>query len=346
METVGFGFIGCGEIARSMAKAVAVVEGAGISAVFDPNPDSARDIAEPAGAEVVGSLDALLAREDVGAVYIASPHFLHAGQALAAMDAQKHVCVEKPVATTLDDARKMAKKASAAKLLLSVPFVYRYFPNARRARELLREGAVGEIICYQISDMQYKPPGYWETGVSGKARPTDWRAKKDRAGGGILIMNSIHSVDLMRYLTGLEVRRVYCEQGTYVQPVEVEDMSVVVMRLSNDAVATIEAATSALGKKPGAAPVRVYGTEGQLALTDFWAGEPGVSLFRASRGEWEFFETPPGGATRADYVREFAAAVSGRGQCSVGAEDGLRATEIILAAYESAGKGAPVETGR
>ena len=345
MKQLGLGFIGCGEIARSTAKAVSEVESARIAAVYDPNPDSARDIAEPAGAEVVATVEELLACDDVAAVYIASPHFLHAGQALAAMDAGKHVCVEKPMAIDLDDARKMVKKAKEAGLVLSVPFIMRYFPSAQRARELIREGAIGEVICYQMSDMQYKPPAYWEKGVSGKARPTDWRSRRDRAGGGILIMNSIHSIDLMRHLTGLDVERVYCEQGTYLQPVEVEDLSMVVMRLSNGAVATIEAATAAWGRKPGCLPARVYGTGGQIGLAGFWDDPSGVHVFRREKNDWEFIETPAGPATRADYMREFAAASAGEGSCSVSAEDGLRAVEVVLAAYESAEKGRPAATG-
>ncbi|MCK4299352.1 MAG: Gfo/Idh/MocA family oxidoreductase, partial [Planctomycetes bacterium] len=188
-----------------------------------------------------------------------------------------------------------------------------------------------------INDMHLKRPSYWSQGVSGKARATDWRAHREQAGGGVLIMNSVHPIDLVRYLTGLEAERVYAEYDTFVHPVEVEDTIAVVLRYSNGALGIIQSSTSAAAGREGRAPLRIFGTKGQIALAAPWAEKPAMSIFTVESNAWEHREAPAGKGARTRYVENFARACFGEVQLRASGEDGYRALEIILAAYQAGG---------
>ena len=253
-DTVRFGFVGCGEIAKSTARSLEKVAGASVAACFDPNPASAGDLEEMTGAEPVASVEALLSRDDVDAVYLATPHDLHAPGTLAALATGKHVLVEKPVAIREEDAREMAAAAERTGRVVSVAYMCRYFPNSLKAAELMRAGAIGEVIGIRVLQVADKAPTYWTQGVSGKSRPTDWRASKARAGGGQLIMNASHMLDLAYHLTGLKAARVYAETDTFRHPVEVEDYAEAVIRYENGAIGHVAAAAGARGGGRDAPP--------------------------------------------------------------------------------------------
>lgn len=329
------GFIGCGEIAQSHARAVAEAENARLTYAMDVNPEAADEMGSRYGCPATADLEELLASEEVDAVYVCAPHHLHAPLTIQALEAGKHVMVEKPIATRLEDAERMIREAARRDLRLSVCFVSRFAGHSELARAAIEAGEIGRVIYVEINDMHLKAPSYWQRGVSGKARPTDWRAHKDRAGGGVLIMNSVHPIDLVRYLTGLEVERVYAEYDTFVHPVEVEDTIAVVLRYSNGALGVIQSATSAAAGREGRVPVRIFGTKGQIALGAPWAEKPAASIFNVERGEWEHRSAPAGKAARTRYVEHFARACFGEEPLRATGEDGYRALEIILAAYQA-----------
>ena len=334
-KTLGIGFVGCGEIAQSHARAVAEAENARLTYAMDVNPEAAADVGSRYGCPVTADLEELLASQEVDAVYICAPHHLHAPLSIQALEAGKHVMVEKPIATRLGDAEQMVRQAARHDRRLSVCFVSRFAGHSELARAAIRAGEIGEVIYVEINDMHLKRPTYWEQGTSGRARPTDWRAHKGRAGGGVLIMNSVHPIDLVRYLTNLEVERVYAEYDTFVHPVEVEDTIAVVLRYSNGALGVIQSATSAAGGREGRVPVRVFGTKGQIALAAPWAEKPAASIFTVERGEWEHREPPAAKGARTRYVENFARACFGDEELRATGEDGYRALEIILAAYQA-----------
>jgi predicted dehydrogenase len=329
------GFIGCGEIAQAHARAVAEAENAKLTYAMDVNPEAARDIGERYQSPATTKVEELLASPEVDAVYISAPHHLHAPLTIEALRAGKHVMVEKPIATRLPDADQMVREAARHNRLLSVCFVSRFALTSELAREAIARGEIGEIIWVEINDMHLKQPSYWEQGVSGKARPTDWRGHKDRAGGGVLIMNSVHPIDLVRYLTGLEVDRVYAEYDTFLHPVQVEDAIAVLLRYSNGAIGTIQSATAAAAGREGQAPLRIFGTKGQIALGAPWAGKPAMSIFTVERNAWEHREPPAGKDARTRYVEHFARASFGEEELRVTGRDGYRALEVILAAYQA-----------
>jgi predicted dehydrogenase len=329
------GLIGCGEIAQAHARAVAEAENATLTYAMDVNAEAARDIAGRYRSPASTKVEDVLASPEVDAVYISAPHHLHAPLGLQALRAGKHVMVEKPIATRLADADQMVREAARHNRLLSVCFVSRFATISELARDAIARGEIGEIVWVEINDMHLKQPSYWERGVSGKARPTNWRGDKDRAGGGVLIMNSVHPIDLVRYLTGIEVERVYAEYDTFLHPVEVEDAIAVILRYSNGALGTIQAATAAVAGREGRAPLRLFGTKGQIALGAPWAGKPAMSIFTLERNAWEHRDPSPGKDARTRYVEHFARACFGEEELRATGRDGYRALEVILAAYQA-----------
>lgn len=332
-DKLNVGIAGCGEIAYQTADALTNTTSGNVAAVFDVNSEATKEFAEKYDAKACASYGDMLKLDAVQTVYISTPHFLHAPMGMQAIEAGKDVVLEKPMATTMADAYKIKDVAEKAGKDLTIAFVCRYFANAQQARRLIAEGAIGDVIEVRINDVQFKKESYWKQGVSGKSRPTDWRHSKEKAGGGILIMNSIHNADLMRYITRREPIRVYAETGTFVQPVEVEDFAEVVIRLDNGGMAQISAATGAIGVMPGSVPMRIFGTKGQIALPSYWGETADVQIIKKG-GEWETVSDKPVNCRR-EYFEDYVNTRLAGKPAPVTPLDGIRSLWMILAAYKA-----------
>src|SRR5262249_48358471 len=130
----------------------------------------------------------------------------------------------------------------------------------------IADGIIGDVIGTRIVALIDKPASYWTSGWSGRIA-TDWRVSKEKAGGGVLVMNCIHDINTVRYVTGLEATRGYAETGTFTTQVEVEDYLVATIRYVNNAIGHIETGSSVKGGGPDAGPgIRIYGSEGQITV--------------------------------------------------------------------------------
>lgn len=333
-EKLKIGMIGCGEIAVHHAKGIAAAENAQIVMVMDTREEIAGDMAKQYDAAFTTSCDELLTSPEVQAVYVATPHFLHAPLAIQAAEAGKHVMVEKPIALNAGQGREMVDAANKNGVLLSVCYVKRCEESIRRAGELIRQGAIGDVIGTRIAFLGAKPAEYWHGGYTGRVKD-DWRTSKEKCGGGVLMMNSVHEIDAMLYITGLEVVRVYAETATLNTPVEVEDIACATLRYNNDAVGVVES-VSCLADKV-ATRDSVLGTKGQIVFGDK------TELFSLSGaaglepGKWHDISIPQDKPDRAVFTEEFAQAVfSGASQAPIGGEIGVTVQAIVDAAYASA----------
>jgi UDP-N-acetyl-2-amino-2-deoxyglucuronate dehydrogenase len=343
MARLRIGMIGCGEIAVRMAAAIASSRHARHVMVMDTQAALAQDLGQQYGVPWTDRVDDLLANPAVDAVYIAVPHHLHASLAMQAAEAGKHILVEKPIAITLPDAEAMISVARANGVWLSVNFHAQVDPLCQAAKELVTTGAIGRVLGTCIVYRGDKPASYWTSGYSGRVA-TDWRVRKATAGGGVLIMNAIHDLNTMRFITGLEAVRVYAEYGTYDTPVEVEDFIAVTYRYDNDAIGTIEAGSAIRGRDPLHDVDRIYGTGGQILL-----GEPlqiytTVATAGLPTNQWQ--ELPVVPLTAEDQqtamIDGFAGPIVLGDRPTVAAEDGLAVLAIVLAAYQSGAEGRPI----
>jgi len=345
-DKVRYGMIGCGEIAVQSFKAVTEAENAVLAATFDVKEDLARDLAEKAEGDAVAcaTQEELLARDDVEAVIISTPHFLHEPIAVAALEAGKHVLCEKPIACTVAQGQRMVDAAERTGKLLGCCFVRRYTTGTENLRRFVTAGHLGKIMSWVVVGMGFKKETYWTGGYTQRAK-TDWRLRRETAGGGYLIMNSIHTLDYLRYVTGEESVSAKAFGGTYNSPpgVEVEDLISGVLNLSGGGVAIVAGASAVPGG--GLDETRIVGTKGQIKFARrsgtevYLTEEAEVAGQKIPAAEWTPVDFSGGqsGNSRALLVEGFGRWVRGTEPFRSPGEDALKTLAVCESIYRDAG---------
>jgi len=336
-EQVAFGIVGCGEIAVQTAQGMAEAGNARVARAMDRREDLARDLAETYGAPWSTRLEDVLTDSAVQAVYIAVPDDLHAEVAIKAAKAGKHILCEKPLSTTLVDADRMIAAASDAGVALGQPFTGLTTARNRQVKQWLDEGAIGRLVALQVCSVAEKPESYWHGGYSGRAQD-DWRMSRARAGGGYLLMNLIYDVHDLHAMTGMTVRRVYAEWDTFNTPgVDVEDTISITVRYDNGAIGNWFAGSAVPGRaRQYPNGTRLIGTRGQIVLgypLRIYTEEERFGLPARQWNEVTIDDEP--GSDRARRIGPFAEALLAGQPPPVTGEDGRRALEFVLAAYQS-----------
>jgi predicted dehydrogenase len=344
-KPLGVGLVGCGDIAPAHAQALATAKSAALVACMDVVESSAKSLGEQYQVPWTTKLEDLLARSEVELVTIATPAFTHLPLTQAAAKAGKPVLCEKPLASTLADGQAMIAACKHAGVALSTCFPLRYLGAAKWAKELIAAGALGEIIEVRMRNLDEKKESYWTGGYSGRTI-TDWRKSKQASGGGVVITNLIHHLDLARAITGLEVVRAYAEMGTFATPVEVEDVAVASLRYENKAIAVVEGLSCYVGRSDEH-PMVFLGAKGQLRFM-LWGGKAQVYLTEPAAGlpakEWVSREFQD--AALAGFYDALAPALQAGRTPPLTGEDGLKALEIVMAIYQAGETGQAVVLGR
>lgn len=322
MQPLHIGLIGCGGISRAHVRAMQKL-GRGtvrVVATCDVEEALAQERAQELGAEtVLTDWREALKREDIEAVDICLPHDLHAEVAIAAAQAGKHILVEKPIATTLEDGWAMVRAAREAGVVLMTAFVERFEAENWRTKQLLDEGWLGAPILAQVDHLQNVaiPPGHW-------AR------ERKRLGGGAIASAGCHRLDLLRWFIG-EVEWVSAE--TYYDPerMEGEVAGVVNLQFTSGALATM----SINWMSPYPAFYRKLWLEGTEGCVHNWNG---LHVFSRKKPEWS------GGFVRLECepVDPFAAEIHHFVECVregkeplTNGEDSLRSQAVAIAANVS-----------
>ena len=216
---------GAGLIGKRHIDAILAVRAAELACVIDPS-DAGRVVAARAGAPHFTDLESALKRGGIDGVILATPNQRHAEGALMCIDAGCPVLVEKPLASSIDDARAIVAAGEAAGVAVLVGHHRRHNPIIAKARDLIAEGALGRIVSVQATTWFYKPEDYFETG---------WRRK---AGAGPIFINLIHDIDLMQHFAG-PATEVHAMQSSAVRGFEVEDTAVIILRFGSGALGTM-----------------------------------------------------------------------------------------------------------
>lgn len=342
-DVLRFGFVGAGEIAVDSASAVREARNSALVCVFDVRQDLAADLAARFGGRPVASLDDVLDARDVDAVYVCVPHFLHRETSIRAAAAGKHVFVEKPMGVTPADAEAIADACRDRGVACGVAFVVREAPAYRTAREIVASGAIGDVTGFRITYRGDKPASYWKGGWSGRATG-EWRTTWREAGGGVLLMNAIHDLDAILWITGLQVERVQGAIATRGSPGEVEDTALAILACTRGALGSIEALAAVPGSE-GPSPRwinRIYGTQGQILLPTPW-GEDGLALFTRRSGGWKEVAADRRGAARTLAFESFAEAALTGAEPPVPGADGVHTSRLVHAVYEAARRGTAID---
>jgi len=199
-------------------------------------------------------LDAALAESSAGAVYVATPVFLHAPQTMAALRAGRHVLCEKPMALNYAEASAMQQAAAETGRTLGIAYYRRMYPKIERARQLIKEGAIGRpVFAEAAAHDNYNPIG------TGRA----WLADPAKSAGGPLRDIGSHRIDLMNYLFG-DPQRVSAHLSTLVHPFAVEDNATVMIEYASGVRGVVDVRWHA---RPVRDEFRIRGTEGEIDLT-------------------------------------------------------------------------------
>jgi predicted dehydrogenase len=340
MNPLRLAIVGAGAIAQRNATEAAASGLCTIAGVFDVNVKVARDMAQRLGAPVFTTYEQVLDSRDVDAVLMSTPHHVHKSMTVDAAAAGKHVLVEKPIATTLVDAEEMIAACKRAGVALTVNYSFRYLPKIQKARELVQAGALGDVIGVQIIANQLLDPGWWVGARSNS--PDDWRASRDKAGGGHLIMVVCHAIDYMYYISGLRGTRVYCEYVTAASPGDVEDSFALSCRWGEKAIGNVTGSSVVRG--PGIAEERIWGTKGTITLND-----EGLTLYSTrpvdgkKPGKVHKYRKFPSVSWTAEWVRNFVIAVREGREPEVSPQAGWENLAFITAAYQSMHEGKAID---
>jgi predicted dehydrogenase len=341
----GFGIIGCGMIARFHAHAIADLKGAKLVGCFDTFSQSADRFAAEAGCKAFHRLDDMLADPQIDIVTVGTPSGAHLEPAVAAAKAGKHVIVEKPLEITLKrcDAIIAACKKGGVKLSTILPS--RFHDGSRELKRAVDAGRFGQLTLGDAYVKWFRTQAYYDSGA--------WRGTWELDGGGALMNQAIHSVDLLTWLMG-PVAEVQAQTATLAhQRIAVEDTAVATLRFANGALGVIEASTAAF---PGYLKrIEINGSEGSAVLEEedlkHWDFAKQQRRDEAIRQQMLERRSTGGGAADPSaighhgHARQFAdvlKAIRGNSQPAVDGAEGRRSVEIILAIYKSAESGRPV----
>lgn len=346
-RVVRLGIVGCGRATSTLhLPALAAVPEIHVAALADTDAEAlARAAGHVRPERTASHFRALCDDPALDAIAVCVPTAAHAEVALAAIDAGKHVFVEKPLALTLDDADRIIARAAAAGVCAQVGFNTRWHAQVQRARDAIRAGSIGAIdaIASRLTSFHATVP--------------DWQRTR-ATGGGVLLELAIHHVDLWRYLTGAEVDEV----TAYARADERDDqVATVAARLSDGALATaVFAERTSRGND-----IDVYGRRASIALSlyrfDGYATADAASVAGDGRARVRaamriaralpqaLRDARRGGAWRKTYAdawRHFAAAIREGVPVASTLDDGRQALAVVLAALDSAATGRSIRVAR
>ena len=317
--------VGCGLIGRKRAIALEARD-VPVLLVHDTNVDAAEDLAASLpSAKVVPTLDELLDDDRCDLVIVATTHAALVPVALAAVRAGKHVLVEKPGGHHLSEIEELAAAARTAGRRVRVGFNHRFHPALRKAHELVVAGAYGPVLHLRGR--------YGHGGRIGYER--EWRADRARSGGGELLDQGIHLIDLTRFLVG-EVNLAFCELRTEYWPIEVEDNAYVALRADQGAFAWLHASWSewknlfSLEISMRTAKIEITGMGGSYGIERLTLHEMKPEMGPPDTTSWEW---PLEDESWHDEIDDVLAALAGEPTIGASLDDCVAAFAIVDQAY-------------
>jgi UDP-N-acetyl-2-amino-2-deoxyglucuronate dehydrogenase len=253
--TIHIGLIGGGNISETHARAARAIPDVEVSAIYGTNADKTARLCREHGGTAYQDFDSFLKHRPMDMVIIGSPSGLHAEQGIAAARRGLHVLTEKPIeiSTTRADALIQAAKQSGVQL--GVIFQDRMKPHIRRLKNWIEQGVLGKVLLVDAHVKWYRPPEYYAA--------SRWRGRLALDGGGALINQGVHTVDLLLWLLG-DVVRVQARTATLLHKIEAEDTAVATLEFANGALGIFHATTAAYPGYPRR--VEISGTEGTVIL--------------------------------------------------------------------------------
>lgn len=333
------GLIGGGNISDTHARAALTIPDVELAAVCSRGVERARALTSRYGGTPYADFDAFLAHR-MDAVVIGSPSGLHAAHGAAAAERGLHVLVEKPIDVTIEAADSLIARCETAGVRLGVIFQDRTAPDLLWLRTLIGSGALGRVTMASAQVRWYRTPEYYAA--------SSWRGTRDLDGGGAVINQGIHTLDLLLWLVG-DVARVHAASRTAVHDIETEDTATACLEFASGAIGTYEAATSAYPGMPRR--LEISGTDGTVIVEndrvvsarlrqpreDIPAARPDSESQRAASA----VVSDVTGHRRV--LENFVAAIRTGAPLVCDGRDGRRSLALVEAMYQSARSGAATQ---
>lgn len=339
MKKIRWGILGAGGIAdRRTMPGMQLAEHAEIVAVMEIDAAVAERLRAKYDAKRAYTDEAELLRDpEIDAVYIASPIACHARQARMAADNGKHILIEKPLAMTSKEGEEIVEYCKSKGVKIAAGLMMRFGAYVQAMKKAIADGKIGDVVsCFAHFTCWYPDI------------PGAWRQTKASAGGGALMDMGVHCIDLIRYVTGQNVKQVAAMHDTLSFNYEVEDSSTVLMRMENGALATVQSNFN-IPDEAALWRLEFFGTRGRLAGNGVIGQIDGGSvdaLFMEDVGGYDAQQSHESKAAKAElevefgnaYAREvesFCLSLINGTELEVPAEEAVAAQKVIEAAYAS-----------
>jgi UDP-N-acetyl-2-amino-2-deoxyglucuronate dehydrogenase len=327
------GIVGGGNISDTHARAAREIPGVTVEAVYGQNSGRVARLVEQYGGTAYDSFEAFLEHPGLDVVLLGSPSGLHAAQGMAAARRGLHVLTEKPLDIGTEQVDLLIRDCDAAGVKLGVFFQDRTAPDLAWLKRLIDAGELGDPILTSARVRWYRPPEYY----SGSR----WRGTWALDGGGALMNQGIHTVDLLLWLYG-DVRSVFAQTRTALHAIEVEDTAVACLTFAGGALGTLEATTAAFPGYPRR--MELTGTNGTVVVE----GDRVVSVdLHSAPSEPPPVAEPPRNASSSSatvsdvsghrrVLEDFLSAIASGGTPKCDGREGRRSVALVEAIYESA----------
>ncbi len=340
-----FGIIGCGMISQFHARAISEIEGSKLVACYNRTAPKAERLSAEFGGTVYTDLEQFLGHPGLEVVTICTPSGAHAEPCVAAARAGKHVIVEKPLDVTLQRCDQMIQACELAGVKLATIFPSRFHLSSHLMKNAVDAGRFGQVALGDAYVKWYRTQQYYDSGA--------WRGTWALDGGGALMNQAIHSVDLLLWLMG-PVTEVFAHSATVAhERIEVEDVVTASLRFASGALGVIEATTAGF---PGSLKkIEITGSKGTATLEEEdiaqWEFDEPTDEDERIRLEMSGRTKTGGGAAdpaaighhaHAALFRDFLDAMEQNRIPAIDGREGRRSVELILAIYESAKTGKPI----
>ncbi|OGO18114.1 MAG: hypothetical protein A2Z14_13340 [Chloroflexi bacterium RBG_16_48_8] len=332
-EPVGVAMIGTGRWAGRLAQAIHRSNLLELVTCYSRNPEKRAAFAEKFECGAAPSLDAAIGHPEVEGVLLVTPNNVHAQLTLVCAEAGKHVYSEKPIADTMEDGITMRDACDAVVVTLFVGHCFRRLGAARKTKELIEEGKLGEVVLAE-ANFSLKSSGL---------TPESWRYYRETCPGGPLMQLGIHHADTLQYLLG-SVESVYGSFARLITEAEIDDVSMAMLEFESGARGVL----SSSYVSPKTFYIRLYGTEATLDYTtdmSVWPNadkvDEATALTLVTDAGKEIIPFQPSDMVLEE-LEEFAQCVRGEAIPETGAPEALAALQVIRGAIESYDRGKPV----
>lgn len=333
-QKLKIGIIGIGTIADVHAQAINASDNMELLSAYSRNKENVLRFSKKYNIQGFTDWNKFINDQELDVVSICTPNGTHLDYGEKAAEAKKHVIVEKPIEVTLERAQKLINACKKNDVQLAIIYQSRFMDNMQELKDLLDNNGLGKLFMGDAYIKWYRSQAYYDSGA--------WRGTIELDGGGVLINQAIHTVDLLQWLMG-DVDTIYGQTGTFTHNLECEDNAVATLRYKNGAIGVIQASTSVQPSQ--SRKIEIHGEKGSVLIdgdkvTISLAGELSKkenSTTKELSGAGS--SSPMDGFSFDAHQRQFDAianAIRNNEIPPVSGEESLRSLAIVLGIYESA----------